>query len=82
MKDIFAGILLIIVVIFIEPLFVFGIGAFVGLIAKITIGNMLVCGLNSLLGTAFITKDLPLIAGTLAWVGSFFKTSVTSKREK
>lgn len=45
-----------------------------GWFAKITIGNILCNGLNAIVGTTMFTpSQLPLIGGTLAWIGHFFK---------
>lgn len=53
-----------------------------GWFAKITIGNILCNGLNALVGTTMFTpSQLPLIGGTLAWIGDFFKgISSSAKR--
>ena len=53
-----------------------------GWFAKITIGNILCNGLNALVGTTMFTpSQLPLIGGTLAWIGGFFKgISSSAKR--
>lgn len=75
MKDIVIGILAILFALLIVPFLVFGVGALVGWFASITIGGWLVAGINTLFGTAIIAQDLPLIVGTIAFIGSFFHGS-------
>lgn len=42
--------------------------------------NILTDGLNTLFQTTWFTKDMiPLCAGTLGWIGSYFKTSNLGK---
>lgn len=56
------------------PALCFLFGWIGGWFAKITIGNILCNGLNALVGTTMFTpSQLPLIGGTLAWIGGFFK---------
>lgn len=56
------------------PALCFLFGYIGGWFAKITIGEILCKGLNTLFGVAMFTPNqIPLIAGTLAWIGSFFK---------
>ena len=75
MKDIGIGILAILFALLIAPLLVFGVGALDGWFASITVGGWLVAGINTLFGTAIIAQDLPLIVGTIAFIGSFFHGS-------
>lgn len=69
------GIIAIVVItIFITPWLSFWIAYFGGWVAKITIGNYLINGLEHL--GILITKDqIPLLAGVLGWIGGFFKVS-------
>jgi len=69
------GIIAILVItIFIAPWLGFWIAYFGGWVAKITIGNYLINGLEYL--GILITKDqIPLLAGVLGWIGGFFKAS-------
>lgn len=64
------------------PALCFLFGWIGGWFAKITIGNILCNGLNALVGTTMFTpSQLPLIGGTLAWIGGFFKgISSSAKR--
>ena len=72
MKDVFIGIFAVLFALFIAPFLVFGVGALVGAFASITIGSWLVAGINTLFGTTLVAKDLPLVVGTIAFIGSFF----------
>ena len=56
---------------FITPWITFFLSYFMGWIAKITIGNFLVEGLG-LLGLTVPLAKIPLIAGVLGWIASFF----------
>lgn len=69
---------LIIVIIFIAPWLSFWLAYFGGWIAKITIGKYLVSGF-SLIGLNLSIDSIPLLAGTLGWIGGFFKAISTSK---
>lgn len=64
------------------PALCFLFGWIGGWFAKITIGDILCNGLNTLVGTTMFTpSQLPLIGGTLAWIGGFFKgISSSAKR--
>lgn len=62
------------------PAICFLFGWIGGWFAKITIGNILCKGLNTLFGVTFFNPSkIPLIAGTLAWIGGFFKSISTVK---
>lgn len=62
-----------ILVILFTPFVLFWICYFIGWIAVFTIGDVLAFGLNTLFQTTYFTKDMiPLIAGTIGWVGSCF----------
>lgn len=69
-------------VIIIGPFMDFWLAYFGGWIASLTIGDILCKGLNSLFQTTHFTKEmLPLFAGTLGWIGGFFK-SISTVRSK
>ena len=75
------GILILFAIIMIIPFIIFssaiafGLGYFGGWLAEITIGTKIAEGLNILFNTNYFTKDmLPMMAGTLTWIGSFFKS--------
>ena len=62
------------------PFIGFWLAYFGGWIASLTIGDILCRGLNSLFQTTHFTKEmLPLFAGTLGWIGGFFKSVSTVK---
>lgn len=65
---------LLIGVIIIVPFLSFVEGYFIGWLAKITIGGWLVKGAAAL-GITISKDSLPIIAGTLAFFGRFFKTN-------
>ena len=60
--------------IIIEPALLFWLGYFSGWLAKLVIGTKLVTAINMVFGTAFTADMLPMIGGTLCWIGSFFKS--------
>lgn len=67
-----------IIIIFVVPWLSFWLAYFSGWIAKITIGNQLVNGLN-LIGIIISKDQIPLLAGILGWIGGFFKTTSMKK---
>ena len=68
----------IVFLIVIEPFVYFWFAYLGGWIASITIGNILATGLNTMFNVAWFTKDMiPLCAGTLGWIGSFFKNDIS-----
>ena len=73
------AIALLVVALFIGPLLTFWIGYLVGWLTKLVIGAKL-CEAMMYLGLTVTPEMLPWIAGALAWIGSFFKTSSSSKR--
>ena len=82
MKTIFAsiGVFVSWLILFIvtTPLCVF-FGWVVGLTVKLLCGNFVADGLNILLGTERFTADvIPIIGGTLGFIGSFFKSMQSS----
>lgn len=77
---ILGAIALIIATVLVLPFISFWLCYFGGWVASITIGNILTDGLNTLFQTTWFTKDMiPLRAGTLGWIGSYFKTSNLGK---
>lgn len=74
--EIVGEIIAIILLIIFGSAIVFFLGWVAGWFAKVTIGNILCAGINSLLaGSATITpSQLPIIGGALAWIGTFFKS--------
>lgn len=61
--------------IFIMPFVWFGVGAFIGLILKITIGGLLETGF-SLFNLNITRADLPILCGTISVIASFFKNTI------
>ena len=66
-----------------EPVLYFGLAYFGGWILKMCIGSTVANGLNLMFDTTRFTPDIiPLACGTLATIGSFFKTRVSSNSSK
>ena len=65
---------------FIEPFLFFWLGYFVGWLSKLMIGTHLITGLQ-LIHIPIELNQIPLLAGTLAWVGSFFYQLDTKKNK-
>jgi len=85
MKDFITIILLLLLgigFIIIYPWLAFWFAYLGGILAKIFIGQELVAGF-ALLGINISIEQIPLIAGTLGWIGGFFKviSSSASKKE-
>lgn len=83
-KDISTIILVIlgaIAFIFILPWIAFWLAYFGGWIAKILIGKQLVNGF-ALIGITLPIEKIPLLAGTLGWIGGFFKTVNTNLNKR
>jgi len=79
-KDISTIILVIlgiIAFIFILPWIAFWLAYFGGWITKILIGKQLVNGF-ALIGITLPIEKIPLLAGTLGWIGGFFKAINTN----
>lgn len=85
MKDnvgtVVGAIIVVIILCIIEPIIIFGAGWFGGWILMKIVGGAVVTGLNTLFGTTRFTPDLiPVVCGTLAVIGSFFKTTVNNSK--
>lgn len=64
----------------IMPFISFWLAYFGGWIAKLVIGTKLAAALNILFNTTYFTAEmLPMMAGALGWIGSFFKSTTTIK---
>ncbi|MGN1340509.1 MAG: hypothetical protein ACI4WS_09470 [Oscillospiraceae bacterium] len=75
-----AGVLAVVLFV-ISPLITFGLGYVGGLILNMAVGETLANGLNIVLGTTRFTQEsIPLVCGTLAIIGSFFKASCVNSR--
>lgn len=80
---IIGALFLVTVILFITPFISFWLAYFGGWIAKVTIGTKLVAALNLLFNTDYFTKDmLPMMAGALGWIGSYFKSYPNIKNNK
>ena len=80
---IIGAIVAVILLFLIMPFVNFWIAYFGGWIAKITIGGKLAAALNVLFNTTYFTAEmLPMMAGALGWIGSFFKSTTTVKKSK
>lgn len=63
------------------PVITFGTGWFAGWILMKIVGGAVINGLNTLLGTTRFTPDIiPVVCGTLAVIGSYFKTTVNNSK--
>ena len=70
-----------ILIIFILPWICFWFAYFGGWVTKITIGKYIVEGF-SLIGITLPLNKIPLLAGTLGWIGGFFKTYQYTNKER
>lgn len=71
----------VIIICIIAPIITFGAGWLGGWILMKIVGGAVVTGLNTLFGTTRFMPDLiPVVCGTLAVVGSYFKTSVSNNK--
>lgn len=72
----------VIALIIFAPMISFFISYFGGWLCKITFGNILCNGLNTLFNVAWFTPNkLPIMAGALGWIGGFFKSIDFSKNK-
>ncbi len=74
-------IMIALVLLVVSPVIYF-LGWCTGWFAMVTIGDILVGGINTIFGTSFAKDILPTLGGVLTWIGCFFKSSkVTSNRD-
>lgn len=74
-KNYYVEIISTIIAMFIVPILIFLAGAISGLVLKWIIGGFVVDGLNLIFNTTRFSADkIPIICGTLAVIGSFFKS--------
>lgn len=78
-KGFIAGILICIGLLFVAPLVLFGICYIAGWIASVVIGQWIVAGF-ALLNINITIAQIPLIAGTLGWIGGFFKATLSVRK--
>ena len=69
--------ILTIIIALVSPWIWFWVCYFSGWLAKILIGDKLIEGF-ALLGITLPLEKIPLLAGILGWIGSFFKSSSVS----
>lgn len=77
----FLIILGIIILTILSPFLCFLEGWIIGLLIKATIGSIFITGLK-LIGLNITLDTIPLLCGTLAIIGSFFKTGLSSSSFK
>jgi len=70
---------IIIIYLIIEPFLIFWISYFVGWLSKIFIGKYIVAAFE-LLHISFPADKIPLLAGLLGWIGSFFKSTINTNK--
>ena len=71
----------IIILCIVEPIIIFGAGWVGGWILMKIVGGAVINGLNTLFGTTRFTPDIiPVVCGTLAVIGSYFKTTVNNSK--
>lgn len=76
------AIVLICVLFLVMPFISFWLAYFGGWIAKLVIGGKLAAALNLLFNTTYFTAEmLPMMAGALGWIGSFFKSTTTIRKK-
>lgn len=74
-------ILIALVLLILSPIIYF-LGWCIGWFAMVTIGDMLIKGINLVFGTAFAKDILPVLGGVLCWIGSFFRGASATKASK
>lgn len=69
-------------IIIIAPFISFYLAYFGGWLCSLVIGEVLTDGLNLLFNTTHFTPDIiPICAGTLGWIGGYFKNSTSGSKE-
>lgn len=58
---------------------IFWMGYVIGIITQFVIGDKLITGINLLFKTNYSKYELPLIAGTVTWLGSLLTLTLPSK---
>lgn len=65
-----------------SPIITFGLAYIGGLILKLFVGNLIANGFNILFNTTrFTSAYIPVICGTLATIGKYFKASQTNNNK-
>ena len=79
-KNYYVEIISTIIAMFIMPILIFLGGVVSGLILKWIVGGFVVDGLNLIFNTTRFSADkIPIVCGTLAVIGSFFKITVSKE---
>lgn len=79
-KNYYVEIISTIIAMFIAPILVFLAGVVSGLVLKWIVGGLVVDGFNFIFNTTRFSADkIPIVCGTLAVIGSFFKTTMINK---
>lgn len=77
---VFGVLILIVIAVVVMPFVSFWLAYFGGWITMKVIGNTLCTALNTCFGTSrFEPRMIPWIAGTLGWIGGYFKSSAALK---
>lgn len=66
----------------VEPVAVFWMSYFFGWIASFVIGDPLCHALNATFNTAFTKDVIPLIAGAIGWIASYFAIFIGIHNQK
>ena len=81
MKTYIVAIVSVIILSIILPVIIFEAGWFGGWILMKIVGVAVINGLNTLFGTTRFTPDIiPVVCGTLAVIGSYFRTTVNKSK--
>ena len=81
-EEIIAMCIIGIVIILIQPFISYWCGYFDGWLAMKLVGDPLITSINKTFGSSLSLHDLPRIGGALGWIGGFFKSISTFKKEK
>lgn len=72
MNKILSALGILVLLLILEPIAVFWVSYFFGWIASFVIGNPLCSALNTTFNTTFTKDMIPLIAGAIGWIASYF----------
>ena len=79
-KNYYVEIISTIIAMFIMPILIFLSGVASGLVIKWIVGGFVVDGFNLIFNTTRFSADkIPIVCGTLAVIGSFFKITVNKE---
>lgn len=79
-KNCYVEIVSTIIAMFIMPILIFLSGVVSGLVLKWIVGGFVIDGLNLIFNTTRFSADkIPIVCGTLAVIGSFFKITVSKE---